>query len=162
MPATATSQLLRAAFADAAPVSTEVAATLSVRAALAFEIFADAGATPRWLSVVQSARVLEREAGGRPSQVAFRVAFDRASLGYTVFYTYRLEDRVVSWSTAPDSTIRVEGEARFTALSDRACLMTYRLALELPVTDALLEEHYDGHAASAVVGDFREHLRRMA
>ena len=27
---------------------------------------------------------------------------------------------------------RVDGEARFTPLSPRACLMTYRLALELP------------------------------
>lgn len=157
----ATSQLLRAAAADLPPTSTEVAATLSVRAGLAYEIFADAGETPRWLSVVQSAHVLERDGHGRALRVAFRAAFDRASLGYVVRYSYRPDDLVVSWSTEGDSAICVEGEARFTALSERACLMTYRLTLELPVTRSWLEQHYDGHAASAVVGDFREHLRRI-
>jgi hypothetical protein len=38
--------------------------------------------------------------------------------------------------------------------------MSYRLSLELPVSGPCVERHYDGHAASAVVGDFREHLRR--
>lgn len=158
----ATSQLLRAAAADLPPVSTEVAATLSVPAAVAYEVFADAGETARWLSVVQSAHVLERTVAGRPVRVAFRAAFDRASLGYVVRYTYRPDDLIVSWTTSGDSAICVEGEARFTPLSDRACLMTYRLALELPVTRAWIEEHFDGHAASAVVGDFREHLRRFS
>jgi hypothetical protein len=158
----ATSQLLRAAAADLPPVSsTEVAATLSVRAGLAYDIFADAGETPRWLSVVQSAHVLERDAAGRPLRVAFRASFDRAILGYVLHYAYRPDDLVVSWTTAAASAMRVEGEARFAALSDRACLMTYRLTLDLPVTTDWLEEHYDGHAASAVVGDFREYLRRM-
>jgi hypothetical protein len=157
----ATSQLLRAAAADLPPVSTEVAATLSVRAGRAYELFVDAGETPRWLSVVQSAHVLDRDAAGRPLRVAFRAAFERASLGYVCHYRYRPADLHVAWTTSSDSALCVEGEARFTALSDRACLMTYRLALELPVTRAWLEQHYDGHAASAVVGDFREHLRRL-
>lgn len=158
----ATAQLLRAATADLPPASTEVATTLPVRAEVAYEVFADVGETSRWLSVVQSARVLSRDAAGRPLEVAFRAAFDRASLGYVVRYAYRPEDLVMRWSTAAGSAIRVDGEARFAALSPRACLMTYRLGLELPVSRAWIETHYDGHAASAVVGDFREHLRRFA
>lgn len=156
----ATSALLRAAAVDLPPVSTEVATTLSVRAAVAFELFADAGETPRWLSVVQSAQVLARGDDGRPTRVAFRAAFERATLGYTLHYVYRPADLVVRWSTDRASDLRVEGEARFAALSDRACLMSYRLALELPVTDAWLAQHYDAHPASAVAGDFREYLRR--
>lgn len=156
----ATSQLLRAAELDLPVVATEVATTLPVRAEVAFEIFADAGETPRWLSVVQSARVLRRTAEGRAAEVSFRAQFDRATLGYLVRYDYRPEDFLVRWSTDGGSSIRVDGEARFSPLSPRACLMTYRLALELPVSARWLERHYDGHAASAVVGDFREHLRR--
>lgn len=158
----ATAQLLRDAAADLAPVSTEVATTLPVGADAAYQVFADVAETCRWLSVVQSARVLTRDAAGRPRDVAFRAAFDRATLGYTVRYDYRPDDLTVRWSTAAGSAIRVDGEARFAPLSPRACLMTYRLGLELPVSRAGLEAHYDGHAASAVVGDFREHLRRFA
>ena len=157
----AASDLVGAANASMPPMTTEVSVTLPVAAPLAFEVFADAGETPRWLSVVQSARVLERGADGRPLTVAFRAAFDRATLGYVVHYRYQPEALTVTWATATDAAIRVDGEARFTGLSERACLMTYRLSLELPVSQAWLEQHYDGHAASAVVGDFREHLRRF-
>ena len=156
----ATADLLRAASLDLPPVSTEVATTLPVRAEVAFEVFADAGETPRWLSVVQSARVMSRTPHGRPLQVSFHANFERATLGYRVTYDYRPAELTVRWSTDDGSAIRVDGEARFTPLSPRACLMTYRLALELPVSRAQIERHYDGHAASAVVGDFREHLRR--
>ena len=158
----ATSSLLRAATAALSPVSTEVATTLPVRAEVAFEVFADAGETPRWLSVVQSAKVLERAADGRPLRVAFRAAFDRATLGYVVTYEYLPTEGVIRWSTTSDSSLCVAGEARFAPLSPKACLMTYRLSLDLPVNAAWIERHYDGHAASAVVGDFREHLRRFA
>lgn len=157
----ATSQLLRAAAADLPPPSTEVAATLAVRAGLAFELFCDAAETPRWLSVVQSAHVLERDDAGRPVRVAYRASFERAIIGYVLHYRYRPDELTVSWATSRDSALCVEGEARFAALSERACLMTYRLTLDLPVTRDLLEEHYDGHAASAVVGDFREYVRRL-
>jgi hypothetical protein len=85
----ATADLLRAATLDLPPVSTEVATTLPVRAEVAFEVFADAGETPRWLSVVQSARVMSRTPDGRPLQVSFHANFERATLGYRVTYDYR-------------------------------------------------------------------------
>lgn len=163
MPAAlATSDLVRAAAASLSPVTTEVAATLPVRAHVAYEVFADTGETPRWLSVVQAAHVLERGVDGRPARVSFRAAFERASLGYVVHYEYRPEDLTVAWWSSRAGSIRVDGEARFAPLSAKACLMTYRLSLELPVSNDWLERHFDGHAASAVVGDFREHLRRFA
>lgn len=144
------------------PVTSEVAVTLPVAAAEAFEVFADAAETPRWLRVVQSARVLEHGPEGRPRTVAFRAAFDRATLGYVVRYRYQADAHALVWATRPGSPIRVAGQARFADLGPRACLMTYRLSLELPVSQAWLEDHYDGHAASAVAGDFREYLRRRA
>jgi hypothetical protein len=158
--ALATSELVRAANASFPPATTEVAATLPVRAHVAYEIFADTGETPRWLSVIQAAHVIERGVDGRASKVSFRAAFDRATIGYVLHYQYQPEDLTVMWQSSRAGSIRIDGEARFTPLSNRACLMTYRLTLELPISDGWIERHYDGHAASAVVGDFREHLRR--
>ena len=144
------------------PVTTEVATTLPVRAHVAYELFGDVASTPRWLPVVQAVSILDRGPDGRPHRVSFRAAFERATLGYVLHYQYRPEDLAIAWTTARAGAIRVEGEARFVPLSDRACLMTYRLALELPVSPGWMERHYDGHAASAVVGDFREYLRRRS
>jgi len=158
--ALATSDLVRAANAVFPPVTTEVAATLPVRAHVGYEVFADTSETPRWLSVVQAAHVLERGVDGRPSRVSYRAAFERATLGYVLRYEYLPEDLTVRWWSSRAGGIVVDGEARFTPLSARACLMTYRLSLDLPVSRDWIEAHFDGHAASAVVGDFREHLRR--
>lgn len=160
MPA-ATSELLRSALDALPPVSTAAAATLPVAAGVAYAAFADIAATPRWLAVVQAASVVARDPDGRPTQVSFRAAFERATLGYVLHYTYQPADLVVSWVTSRRGAIYVAGEARFTALSSRASLMNYRLSLDLPVSGAWLERHYANHAASAVVGDFREHLRRL-
>ena len=101
----ATAELLRMASLDLPPVSTEVATTLPVRAEVAFEVFADAGETPRWLSVVQSARVLSRTPDGRPLQVSFHANFERATLGYRVTYDYRPAELTVRWSTDDGSAI---------------------------------------------------------
>lgn len=158
----ATSALVRAAAASMPPITSEVAVTLPVAAREAFEVFSDVAETPRWLRVVQAATVLDRHDDGRARTVSFRAAFDRATIGYVVTYRHDPAALTVTWATRRGALVRVEGEARFVELTPRACLMTYRLSLELPVSQDWLEDHYDGHAASAVVGDFREHLRRFA
>jgi hypothetical protein len=53
------------------------------------------------------------------------------------------------------------GEARFVPLSTRACLMLYRLVIDLPILDDMLHSELDQHPASHVVSEFREHLRRL-
>jgi hypothetical protein len=55
----------------------------------------------------------------------------------------------------------LSGEARFVPLSPRACLMMYSLVLELPIVDDRISSELDGHPASLVVAEFREHLRRL-
>jgi hypothetical protein len=57
------------------------------------------------------------------------------------------------------SNVVLSGEAKFVTLSSRACLMLYRLVLDLPIVDDLINN--DGHPASLVVAEFREHLRRL-
>ncbi|MEO6775332.1 MAG: hypothetical protein ABI467_20380 [Kofleriaceae bacterium] len=143
------------------PHSSEVSTTLSVSAGTAFEIFADIAEIPRWLPLLQTARVLSRQADGRASQVGFMRRLERGSLGYTLEYTYDPDTYTITWATPRTSNVVLQGEARFVPLSSRACLMLYRLVMELPIVDDLIASELDGHPASLVVAEFREHLRRL-
>jgi hypothetical protein len=143
------------------PVSSEVSTTLSVGAGAAYEVFADAVEVPRWLPLVQTARVLSSRADGRPSRVAFTRKLERGSLGYTLEYHYDPSTYTIAWSTPATSNVVLSGEARFVPLSPRASLMLYRLVLDLPIVDDLISTELDGHPASLVVAEFREHLRRL-
>jgi len=145
----------------AAPLISEVSTTLTIGAGSAYEVFADAVEIPRWLPIVQSARVVARGEDGRPSRVAFTRKLERGSLGYTLEYTYDPRTLTVLWSTPASSNVVLSGEARFVPLSARACMMLYRLVLELPIVDDLINRELDRHPASLVVSEFREHLRRL-
>jgi len=149
------------AFAPQTPLSSEVSTTLSVGAGAAFEVFADALEIPRWLPLVQTARVLGHHPDGRPARVAFTRKLERGSLGYTLEYKYDPSTHTITWQTPATSNVVLSGEARFVPLSVRACLMLYRLDLELPIVDDLISAELDGHPASLVVAEFREHLRRL-
>jgi len=143
------------------PLASEVSTTLTVGAATAYEVFADAIEVPRWLPIVQSARVLTRHLDGKPARVAFTRKLERGSLGYTLEYTYDPTSLAVLWTTPASSNVVLSGEARFVPLSNRACLMLYRLVLDLPIVDDLISSELDKHPASLVVAEFREHLRRL-
>jgi hypothetical protein len=149
------------AFPPTAPLSSEVSTTLTVGAGSAYEVFADAVEIPRWLPLIQHARVLDRRDDGRATRVAFTRRLERGTLGYTLEYSYDPSTYTVSWTTADSSNVMMSGEARFVPLSSRACLMLYRLVLDLPVVDDLIANELDGHPASSVVAEFREHLRRL-
>lgn len=145
----------------ASPLTSEVSTTLTVGAGVAYEVFADAVEIPRWLPIVQTARVLTRHADQRPAKVAFTRKLERGSLGYTLEYAYDAKTLTVLWSTPDTSNVTMTGEARFIPLSSRACLMLYRLVLDLPIVDDLINSELDKHPASLVVAEFREHLRRL-
>ncbi len=148
-------------FPTVSPVTSEVSTTLTVGAGVAYEVFADAVEIPRWLPIVQTARVLGRTPEGRPAKVAFTRKLERGSLGYTLEYKYDPTTLTVSWATPASSNVVLHGEARFVPLSSRACMMLYRLVLDLPIVDDLINSELDRHPASLVVAEFREHLRRL-
>ncbi len=150
-----------AALPAPSPLASEVSTTLTVGAGTAYEVFADAVEIPRWLPLLQNARVLDRGADGRATRVSFTRRLERGSLGYTLEYTYDPTTYTVSWTTPSSSNVVLAGEARFVPLSTRACLMLYRLLIDLPVVDDLISSELDGHPASLVVAEFREHLRRI-
>jgi len=143
------------------PLSSEVSTTLALGAGAAYEIFADAVEIPRWLPIVQKAHTLTRYPDGHPQRVAFTRKLERGSLGYTLEYTYHPTTLTVAWSTPPESNVVLAGEARFVPLSAQACLMLYRLEIDLPIVDELIHSELDKHPASQVVAEFREHLRRL-
>jgi hypothetical protein len=149
------------AFPAPSPLASEVSTTLSVSAGAAFEVFADAVEIPRWLPLVQTARIIAMRPDGRPSRVAFTRKLERGSLGYTLEYKYDPATFLIEWATPVTSNVVLSGEARFVPLSQRACLMLYRLVLDLPIVDDLITTELDGHPASLVVAEFREHLRRL-
>ncbi len=149
------------AFQPESPLASEVSTTLTVSAGAAYEVFADAVEIPRWLPLLQAARILERGEDGRPRRVAFTRKLERGSLGYTLEYPYDPSTYTIGWSTPATSNVVMSGEARFVPLSARACLMLYRLVLDLPIVDDLISHELDGHPASLVVSEFREHLRRL-
>jgi uncharacterized membrane protein len=143
------------------PLASEVSTTLTVAAGAAYEIFSDAAELSRWLPILQSARILTRYPDGRPRRIAFTRKLERGSLSYTLEYTYDPTVQMVTWSAPAGSSVVLTGEARFVPLSTRACLMLYRLVIDLPIVDDLVHGELDRHPASHVVSEFREHLRRL-
>jgi uncharacterized membrane protein len=142
-------------------VTTEVSSTLPAGARTAFEAFADVGQTARWMSIVQSARVTQFDGDGRPRIAAFLARLERATIGYSLLYRFDTTDLSVAWSTADGATVQIAGDVRFRPLSSRACLMHYRLTLDLPFDSEWDNASFRGNAAAAVASEFREHLRRI-
>ena len=137
--------------------------SLPVNVRAAFDAFCDVEASPRWVSVVRSARVLSWTQTGRPKRAAFMARLQNGSIGYTLHYRYSERERIVSWGTAPGSMTLVAGRAQFIPLGDRATLMQYQLALELP-EDALPpweDPFFSGHATSVVMNDFRDYVTHL-
>ncbi len=146
---------------DVQPLTTSATATLPVSAGQAFAALADIGAAPDWLSVLRSARVLDHDPSGRPARVAFVGRLRRASIGYTLEYTYDDAQLLISWRSPAGASAQVNGEASFAALSANACMISYTVSLELPV-GPWADDSFEQHPASAVVSWFREHLRSLA
>lgn len=146
--------------APTCPLASEVSTTLTISAGAAYEIFCDTAELPRWLPIVQSARTLTSYPDGRPQRIAFTRKLERGSLSYTLEYTYDPSALMLTWTAPAGSNVVLTGEARFIPLSTRACLMLYRLVIDLPIVDDLVTGELDRHPASQVVAEFREHLRR--
>src|ERR1041385_1037268 len=65
----------------------------------------DDSEVPRWLPIVQTARVLVRGDEGRPTRVAFTRKLERGSLGYTLEYAYDASTLTATWTTPASSNV---------------------------------------------------------
>jgi uncharacterized membrane protein len=138
-----------------------LSATLPISAMRAYRLMSQCERIPEWMAVVRSARILTRYLDGRPECVAFIANLKRASMGYTLRYTYQDDQLALAWSTAQGARTVVAGNARFEALGPRACMLHYEIELNkhssLP---AWSDDMYNGHPASSILSDFREFVQR--
>jgi carbon monoxide dehydrogenase subunit G len=94
----------------------------------------DFEAYPDWVDGIKAAEINERDADGRPSQVAFEFSAMGFSATYTLRYEYQADDRGVRWTTieASGAVKDVTGEYVLDPLNGDT-EVTYRLAVELGV-----------------------------
>ena len=128
-------------------------------AADVMDVITDYEAYPDWADV-ESAKVLQRGAGGLATEVAFEV--DVPVLGkatYTLAYRYAPGDAGVSWVTKEArGTVRdISGEYLLNELEDRETEVTYRLSVELGV---LVPGFIRTQGAKRVIENALEGLKR--
>lgn len=155
-----TSQLLHSVTAELPDADAVLTTTLGVDAPTAYARFCDIDAIPAWMSIVHSARILTRTDSGRAERVSFLAHMERATIGYTLEYAYTESQLRVSWTTGDDCHIGLSGSASFHALGDNGSLMHYELELDMPNLAAWEDPFFDSHAASAVLCDFRDYVKR--
>ena len=98
------------------------------------EEIADFESYPEWVDGIKSAEVRDRNAEGRPTEVAFEFSAMGFTASYTLRYEYEPEDRGVKWTTveASGAVKDVRGEYVLEPLNGDT-EVTYRLTVELGV-----------------------------
>ncbi|MCC6748273.1 MAG: hypothetical protein IT371_11480 [Deltaproteobacteria bacterium] len=139
---------------------TLVVAQIDKPADFAYRLFCDVDAIPKWLWVVGTAVVRRRDARGRALEVDFLGSLERASVAYTLCYTYNDAVQEVHWHTKASGAVRkLRGAARFTPSGDNACVLRYKLSTELTTSLPPWGDHmYRVRPAETVVLDFCEWL----
>jgi uncharacterized protein YndB with AHSA1/START domain len=99
-----------------------------------FEIALDFEQYPQWAGDIKQVQVLERDAQGRGTRVAFRAGALGQSVRYTLAYDYSDAPRVLAWVQAEgDLTRKLDGSYVFEADGTGGTEMTYNLVVELKV-----------------------------
>jgi len=147
---------------EASPVPASCLSTsLPIGADEAYRLMGQSERIPEWMAVVRSARTLTRYLDGRPERVAFIANLQRASMGYTLRYSYDDSNRQITWCTPPAASTRIRGQAIFAAMGPQACMLHYEIELQksehLPAWN---DSTYNDHPASSVLSDFREFVQR--
>ena len=138
----------------------DLSRSLPVRAAVAFEAFADVVQTPRWFRGMVEAKVVFRDPSGRATRVQFASDASPSPGEYTLDYRYNANDFAVTWATDAASALFMRGEARFVPISATTSLMTYRLEKALAYPLGALERSMQ-EEADDVVAQFCAHLTRI-
>jgi uncharacterized membrane protein len=98
-----------------------------------FEVAIDFERYPEWARDIKEADVLERDAQGRGTRVAYRAAAMGRSARYTLEYDYGQAPRELSWRLVEgDIMRRLDGIYVFEP-DDGGTSVTYHLAIELVV-----------------------------
>lgn len=130
-----------------------------------YQLFCDADLIPKWLWVVGTAVVQRRDQQQRALEVDFIGSLERASIAYTLIYSYDDERRQVTWHHVGSSGVRaLAGSARFIPNGEVRCTMRYTLESELSTSlPTWADDLYRLRPCETVVIDFcewLEHYRR--
>src|SRR5688572_21818934 len=125
-----------------------------------YELFCDIEKIPEWMQVVRSAVVRKRDRLNRVREVSFLARLERATVGYTLTYSYRSGERWLGWRTPDEASITMAGFGQFMPLGERSCLMTYALTMDLGQLPGWDDPMLSGHAPSASLSDFRDYVIR--
>ena len=99
-----------------------------------FDVAVDFERYPEWAADIKEAKVLERDAEGRGTQVAYRAAAMGKSTRYTLAYDYADAPRQLSWRLLEgDIMRRLDGTYTFDPADDGGTDVTYSLEVELVV-----------------------------
>ena len=118
------------------PVTDQATECLSIGASPeeCFSVVTDFERYPEWARDVKDATVVERDADGRGTTVAFRAAAMGRSAHYTLRYDYAEAPGRVSWQLVEgDIMRRLDGTYVFEPADGGGTEITYHLSVELVV-----------------------------
>lgn len=93
-----------------------------------YRLLCDIRRVPEWVSGVADVQILDLDSERRPVLVRFVGMPGRASLEYSVRYTYDHPQRTIRWQTEGNEQRRLEGEASVTAIDNTRSRLRYALS----------------------------------
>jgi uncharacterized membrane protein len=109
----------------------EVKDTIDIEATVddIMQVASDYESYPEWNSEVKSVEVLERDADGRPSQVAWKVDARIKTVGYVLEYDYSDLPNGYSWQLVDGDVKQLQGRYEFDEFDD-VTDVNYELTLD--------------------------------
>ncbi|HEV2360421.1 MAG TPA: SRPBCC family protein [Acidimicrobiales bacterium] len=125
-----------------------------------FAVVTDLESYPEWVADLKSVQILERDAEGRASRVAFRAAAFGRSTSYTLEYDYTQAPSSISWvQTDGDLTTRLDGRYVFTPAGDGETEVAYELSVDLRVPiPGFVKRRAEGHILHAAIRDLKSRV----
>jgi uncharacterized membrane protein len=127
-----------------------------------WDVLTDFDDYPAWAEDLKSVSVVERDAEGRPRDVAYRAAAMGRSTSYTLRYDYADAPRVLAWKLVEgDITRKLDGSYELHAIEgdpDRTEVV-YHLEVDLVVPlPGFVKRRAEGRIVNTALRELRDHL----
>ncbi|MFP3902006.1 MAG: SRPBCC family protein [Acidimicrobiia bacterium] len=129
-----------------------------------WDVLTDFDQYPAWADDLKSVTVVERDAEGRPRDVAYRAAAMGRSTSYTLRYDYSKAPEVLAWRLVEgDITRKLDGSYELHAIEgdpDRTEVV-YHLEVDLMVPlPGFVKRRAEGRIVNTALRQLRSHLER--
>jgi uncharacterized membrane protein len=127
-----------------------------------WDVLTDFDDYPTWAADLKSVEVVARDGGGRPLEVAYRVAAMGRSTSYTLRYDYSQAPHVLAWrQIRGDITRKLDGSYELEPAdgdTDRT-LVTYHLEVDLVLPlPGFVKRRAEARLLSTALRSLRDHL----